>query len=588
MTKIFKTPFATQGDKTVVPVEIQSDGSVSYTQGYGYDYERDQVTDPAAKDIEREKMNSLFHDITESIGEMQLQGFAKWSEAGKPYPIRSVVYHKNKAWQSKIENNNVEPVAGNAWIELKADINANDVGAYSKGDADKRFQPVGKYQAEGYGYSKAESDTKYQPKGNYAPAGNYANKGESYTKAESEGKYQPKGSYQPSGNYATKGESYTKAESDSKYQGKGNYQAAGYSYSKSEADNKYQAKGSYVATTRKVNDKPLSGDVTVTSQDIFNGQAISIGANQNLNNYKTAGIYFQPANANATTNLNYPEAMAGTLIVLKNAGITQLYYVYNTSRIYSRSQYGTGNFTPWAKEFNSQNKPTAGDVGAYSKGESDGKYQPKGNYADKSTSSVQKFNSAFEITSELQVSTNEIRLGFKTIAGIPQLISKNKLGTWRTVSIPDKSGTLALMDDIEIANSIPVGSPIPWPLAKPPAGYLVCNGQAFNKTTYPKLAIAYPSGKLPDLRGEFIRGFDDGRGVDSKRVILSNQEGQAPVSAIRGYWDSTWNNGTQRKTNYSTATGTNNGSWHDIYQETETQRETRPRNISFLYIVRAA
>ncbi|WP_257216063.1 pyocin knob domain-containing protein [Proteus terrae] len=259
-------------------------------------------------------------------------------------------------------------------------MNANDVGAYSKGDADKRFQPVGKYQAEGYGYSKAESDTKYQPKGNYAPAGNYANKGESYTKVESEGKYQPKGSYQPAGNYATKGESYTKTESDSKYQGKGNYQAAGYSYSKSEADNKYQAKGNYVTTVRKVNNKPLSGDVTVTSQDIFSNQAISIGANQNLNNYKTAGIYFQPANANATANLNYPEAMAGTLIVLKNAGITQLYYVYNTSRIYSRSQYGTGNFTPWAKEFNSQNKPTAADVGAYSKGESDGKYQLKGNY----------------------------------------------------------------------------------------------------------------------------------------------------------------------------------------------------------------
>lgn len=160
MTKIFKIPFATQGDKTVVPVEIQTDGSVSYTQGYGYDYERDQVTDPAAKDIEREKMNSLFHDITESIGEMQLQGFAKWSEAGKPYAIRSVVYHNNKVWQSKIENNNIEPIAGNAWAELKADITANEVGAYNKAEADKRFQPVGKYQVEGYSYAKAESDTK--------------------------------------------------------------------------------------------------------------------------------------------------------------------------------------------------------------------------------------------------------------------------------------------------------------------------------------------------------------------------------------------------------------------------------------------
>ncbi|MGP7974797.1 hypothetical protein ACTXA3_14995, partial [Proteus mirabilis] len=300
MTKIFKIPFATQGDKTVVPVEIQTDGSVSYTQGYGYDYERDQVTDPAAKDIEREKMNSLFHDITESIGEMQLQGFAKWSEAGKPYAIRSVVYHNNKVWQSKIENNNVEPIAGSAWAELKADITANEVGAYNKTEADKRFQPVGKYQAEGYSYAKAESDTKYQPKGNYAPAGNYANKGDSYTKAESDGKYQPKGNYQASGDYATNtnlknelnkkfdkgnisqatgtstahvisqkaatdafqpkgnyqskgnyalvGASYTKTESDNKYQSKGNYLAAGYSYSKSESDGKYQPKGNYLAS----------------------------------------------------------------------------------------------------------------------------------------------------------------------------------------------------------------------------------------------------------------------------------------------------------------------------------------------------
>ncbi|MBI6484502.1 tail fiber protein [Proteus mirabilis] len=137
-------------------------------------------------------------------------------------------------------------------------------------------------------------------------------------------------------------------------------------------------------------------------------------------------------------------------------------------------------------------------------------------------------------------------------------------------------------------NNIPVGSPIPWSLATAPSGYLICNGQTFNKSTYPKLAIAYPSGKLPDLRGEFIRGLDSGRGIDKGRAVLSNQVGQAPVSAIRGYWDSPWNNGDQRNTGYSTATGTNNGRWHDIYQETESQRETRPRNIAFLYIVRAA
>lgn len=162
---------------------------VSYTQGYGYDYERDQVTDPAAKDIEREKMNGIFHDITEAIGEIQLFGFPKWDEAGKPYAIRVIVYHKNKVWQSKVENNNVEPVAGNTWAELaelKADTTASDVEAYSKGESDQRFQPLGNYTPSGYSYSKSESDNKYQPKGSYATGGS------SYTKAESDSRYIPK------------------------------------------------------------------------------------------------------------------------------------------------------------------------------------------------------------------------------------------------------------------------------------------------------------------------------------------------------------------------------------------------------------
>lgn len=203
MTKIFKVPFATQGDRTSIPDEVQADGAVSYTQGYSYDYERDQQTDPAAKDIEREKMNGMFHDITEAVGELQSFGIPKWAEAGKPYPIRAIVYHKNKTWQSKIENNAVEPVVGTAWQELKADLSAGDINVYNKTESDQRFQPLGNYVVAGYSYSKAESDTKYQPKGNYAPAGNYALKGESYTKAEGDTRYQPKGSYQPSGDYAT-------------------------------------------------------------------------------------------------------------------------------------------------------------------------------------------------------------------------------------------------------------------------------------------------------------------------------------------------------------------------------------------------
>lgn len=273
MTKIFKTPFAAQGDKVAIPNEVQPDGSVSYTQGYGYDYERDQNTDPAAKDIEREKMNGIFHDITEAVGEMQTFGAAQWTVEAQPYPLRGLVYHKQKLWQSRIENNKEEPTAGNAWIELKADLTAGEVGAYNKEEANQRFQPLGNYTPAGHSYSKEESDTRFQPKGNYQPTGNYSLKGESYLKSESDvkyqpmgnyltagysyskdesdGRFQPKGNYAPTGNYAMKGESYTRPESDNKYQPKGSYQPAGNyavrgeSYTKGEADAKYQPRGNY-------------------------------------------------------------------------------------------------------------------------------------------------------------------------------------------------------------------------------------------------------------------------------------------------------------------------------------------------------
>ncbi|MCY6539501.1 tail fiber protein, partial [Escherichia coli] len=67
--------------------------------------------------------------------------------------------------------------------------------------------------------------------------------------------------------------------------------------------------------------------------------------------------------------------------------------------------------------------------------------------------------------------------------------------------------------------------PVPWPLETPPTGWLKCNGAEFSSEMYPKLAKAYPTNKLPDLRGEFIRGWDDGRGVDAGRALLSIQTG---------------------------------------------------------------
>ncbi|EKK4092219.1 tail fiber protein, partial [Salmonella enterica] len=72
-------------------------------------------------------------------------------------------------------------------------------------------------------------------------------------------------------------------------------------------------------------------------------------------------------------------------------------------------------------------------------------------------------------------------------------------------------------------SALPVGVPVPWPSATPPTGWLKCNGAAFSSEKYPNLAKVYPTNKLPDLRGEFIRGWDDGRGIDSGRNLLSAQ-----------------------------------------------------------------
>lgn len=67
-------------------------------------------------------------------------------------------------------------------------------------------------------------------------------------------------------------------------------------------------------------------------------------------------------------------------------------------------------------------------------------------------------------------------------------------------------------------DSYPVGAPIPWPSDTIPAGYARMQGQNFNKSSYPLLAIAYPSGIIPDMRGQTIKGKPD-----SGRAVLSQE-----------------------------------------------------------------
>ncbi|EFN9298542.1 phage tail protein [Escherichia coli] len=154
-------------------------------------------------------------------------------------------------------------------------------------------------------------------------------------------------------------------------------------------------------------------------------------------------------------------------------------------------------------------------------------------------------------------------------------------------------------------SALPVGVPVPWPSATPPAGWLKCNGAAFSSEMYPRLAKAYPTNKLPDLRGEFIRGWDDGRGIDAGRALLSFQTGMLEkhrhiVVANDGYdTKDEWELATIFKKTYSQGRGLDaaNTGGSLIPSPTLHSRgsigntggsETRPRNIAFNYIVRAA
>ncbi|WPK37121.1 tail fiber [Escherichia phage AV122] len=65
----------------------------------------------------------------------------------------------------------------------------------------------------------------------------------------------------------------------------------------------------------------------------------------------------------------------------------------------------------------------------------------------------------------------------------------------------------------DIVSSYPIGAPIPWPTDTPPDGYAIMEGQTFDKSAYPKLAMAYPSGVIPDMRGQTIKGKPSGRDV---------------------------------------------------------------------------
>lgn len=73
---------------------------------------------------------------------------------------------------------------------------------------------------------------------------------------------------------------------------------------------------------------------------------------------------------------------------------------------------------------------------------------------------------------------------------------------------PDKNALDQFAQAIRIFSSdymLPPGIPFAWPGATAPTGFMLMLGQSFDKTAYPRLAVAYPSGVLPDMRGQTIK-----------------------------------------------------------------------------------
>ncbi|EHT7863715.1 tail fiber protein [Escherichia coli] len=148
-------------------------------------------------------------------------------------------------------------------------------------------------------------------------------------------------------------------------------------------------------------------------------------------------------------------------------------------------------------------------------------------------------------------------------------------------------------------SALPVGVPVPWPSATPPTGWIKCNGAPFSAEEYPELAKVYPALKLPDLRGEFIRGWDDGRGVDSGRVVLTGQSqsvqqhthdlamAYSSETAVRDRLGTTPDSDMIPIKDMINATTFNGSGWFYLKANGSTGAETRPRNLAFNYIVRA-
>ena len=169
MVKIYKQPFAHGGDTIAIPDASQPDGKMSSADGWTVDYQLPKI-DPNYKPVGRQEMNGVFKEVTEALGQVQVQGSATWSADGAPYPINAQVYHNGKQWLA-LRANSVAPVDGADWSAIGTAATANlttsntdgtDGRVLKVGDGGWMGRGVG--QAEPLGYPASTSDVTNQTK----------------------------------------------------------------------------------------------------------------------------------------------------------------------------------------------------------------------------------------------------------------------------------------------------------------------------------------------------------------------------------------------------------------------------------------
>ncbi|ECC3463259.1 hypothetical protein AA471_11285 [Salmonella enterica subsp. enterica] len=115
-----------------------------------------------------------------------------------------------------------------------------------------------------------------------------------------------------------------------------------------------------------------------------------------------------------------------------------------------------------------------------------------------------------------------------TVAKASGALQKNQNGA----DIPNKP---LFVKTLGIVDSYPVGCPIPYPGPVAPDGYLLMDGRPFSKILYPQLAKLYVDGVLPDMRGMFVRGWDNGRLLDTPNGYDGGYGTANGLYTLRGY-----------------------------------------------------